>query len=128
MRLVINNFFNGITAFQSSRQRMVVKTHTWTGLLAHAMANAFFRVAGIPIQFLTNNHQWQRREIECFRLLNDRRQAAKFGGNRVCVERLPGEDLLAQILQGTLTTRMVEAAAREFRRAHELWCPDFNDW
>jgi hypothetical protein len=127
MSLVINNFFNGVSEFQSRRRRMIVKTRTWSGLVAHAMANAFFRVAGIPIQFLTTNHEWQRREIECFRLLNDRRQAATYGGNRVCVERLPGEDLLAQVSRGTLTRRMIEAAAREFRRAHKMWSSDFDD-
>src|SRR6266699_1049970 len=127
MSLVINNFFNGVSEFQGSSQRMIVKTRTWSGLLAHVMANAFFRVAGIPIRFLTNNREWQRREIECFRLLNGRRQATTCGGSRVCVERLPGEDLLAQMSQGTLTRRMIEAAAREFRRAHETWSSDFDD-
>ncbi|HZC35263.1 MAG TPA: hypothetical protein VE242_06600, partial [Chthoniobacterales bacterium] len=30
--------------------------------------------------------------------------------------------------RGTLTPSALEAAGRELNRAHQLWCPEFDDW
>jgi hypothetical protein len=44
------------------------------------------------------------------------------------MDALPGIHLCEHLKRGTLTLHALEAAAREFRRAHQLWCAEFDDW
>jgi hypothetical protein len=126
MTLAINNPFNGVREIRAGDRQMILKAHTCSSVLVHAIANIYFRLAGIPIRFLTDHGEWRRREIECFCSLNGRRQAFAYSENTVCLERLPGEDLFAHVSKGTLTRQMVNAAAREFRRAHETRTSEFD--
>ena len=48
------------------------------------------------------------------------------GPRSVCAERLPGMSLSDYLDGGSLSTEMLVAAAREFRRAHNLWCPELD--
>ena len=100
----------------------VRKTRHAHSALVAAAANLYFRMTGIPIRFQSSTADWQRWETECFLMLNgDRFHAVAEGAGSVCVDRLPGENLFEEMLDGRLTSAMLEAAAREFRRAHSLW-------
>jgi hypothetical protein len=91
------------------------------------LTNLYFRVADIPIRFWSKVEDWQRWEIDCFNMLNgDRFRASASGARTVIADKLPGESLWDHLNRGTLTRRMLLAAAAEFRRAHEFWSDDFR--
>ncbi len=90
-------------------------------------ANLFFRWAGNPVHVWSGVERWQQWEIYCFRLLNgDRFLVFPDGPRTVCAERLPGLSLSEHLDEGNLTKEMLVAAAREFKRAHTLWCPELE--
>jgi hypothetical protein len=106
---------------------VVVKTRTATSQQIAETANLFFGLANIPIRFLSKMEDWQRWEIDCYRMLNgDGFRAFAVGTNGVCVEKVPGRSLWDHMIEGTLTRAMVEAAAQELHRAHQLWSADFD--
>ena len=91
------------------------------------LTNLYFRVAEIPIRFWSKVEEWQRWEVGCYEMLNgDRFHAYKSGKRCVLEEKLPGESLWEHLNRGTLTRRMLRAAAAEFRRAHQFWCDEFH--
>src|SRR5256885_14341684 len=53
-------------------------------------------------------------------MLNKRYAAFAVGQDKILEEKLPGEDMFSLMIHGRLTRRMIRAAAREFRRAHQL--------
>jgi hypothetical protein len=91
------------------------------------LTNLYFRVADIPIRFWSKVEDWQRWEVDCFNMLNGDRFRAHASGARVVIaDKLPGESLWSHLNRGTLTRRMLIAAATEFRRAHEFWSDEFR--
>jgi hypothetical protein len=91
------------------------------------LANVYFRMAGIPIHFWAKTADWQRWEVKCFNMLNgDRFRARPSGANTVYADRLPGRSLWNHLIDSTLTSKMVEAAGQELRRAHQLWSDEFR--
>jgi hypothetical protein len=91
------------------------------------LANLYFRIAGLPIRFWTKTETWQRWEVECFRMLNgDQFRASRSRDNAILVDKLPGESLWEHLRRSTLTRQMMEAAGREFRRAHQFWSNEFR--
>ena len=91
------------------------------------LTNLYFRVADIPIRFWSKVKDWQRWEVDCFNMLNGDRFRAQTSGQRVVIaEKLPGENLWEHLNRGTLTRRMLIAAASEFRRAHQFWSDEFR--
>lgn len=100
-----------------------IKRRRWTARPIMACANRFFRLAGNPIQALEEPSAWQRWEVECFLQLHGGEYYAFAEGHAaVAAEEVPGKSLSLHLKQGTLTLPMVEAAARELRRAHEAEC------
>jgi hypothetical protein len=92
------------------------------------LSNLYFRVAGIPIRFWAKVAEWRRWEVDCFNMLNgDRFSAWTSGEKTVCADKLPGQSLWGHLEQGTLTRLMVEAAGREFRRAHAFSSKEFHE-
>ncbi len=90
-----------------------------------AGANCFFRLAGNPVQALTNLAQWQRWEVECFQHFHGERfRAFAEGARAVGADEVPGINLTEPLDGGTLEPPMVAAAARELRRAHEWQCAE----
>jgi hypothetical protein len=86
-------------------------------------ANWFFRLARNPVSVCGALDEWQRWEIDCFQLLNGAQFTALAEGDRaVCADILPGQSLSAHLNGGTLNEKMLEAAGREFQRAHQLDC------
>jgi hypothetical protein len=100
-------------------RRVVVKRRNGHSEQLAELANLYFRIAGIPIRFWAKVQDWRRWEVKCFRMLNgDRFRAYTSGANIVCTDKVPGKSLWEHLNQGTLTRRMLEAAANELRRAH----------
>src|SRR5260370_34863774 len=44
------------------------------------------------------------------------------------MDAIPGMHLCEHLERGTLAMHALEAGGREVRRAHELWCSEFDDW
>ena len=106
---------------------VVVKSRNGTSEQIADSANIFFRLAGIPIRFWSKMEDWRRWEIECYHLLNgDRFRALRVGTNAICIEKVPGRSLWDEMVEGRLSRQMMEAAANEFRRAHQLWSAEFE--
>lgn len=100
-----------------------IKRRRWTARPIMACANRFFRLAGNPIQALEEPAAWQRWEVECFLQLHGAEyHAFAEGDTAVAAEEVPGKSLSHHLKNGTLSLRMVEAAARELHRAHEAEC------
>jgi hypothetical protein len=104
-----------------------IKRRRWTARPIMACANRFFRLAGNPIQALDELAVWQRWEVDCFlQLHGGEYQAFPEGACAVAAEEVPGTNLSHHLAHGTLTARMLEAAARELRRAHQAECAMFR--
>jgi hypothetical protein len=120
---------NSITFESRQGKRMWVKRRRWGSELIAAQANLFFRLAQGSVRVWVDPEKWQHWEIYCFRLLQEPRFRAFAEGPRtVCMDTIPGMHLCQHLKRGTLTTGALEAAAKELCRAHELWCPRFDNW
>jgi len=110
---------NAVTRETREGRTLWIKRRRWTARPIMACANRFFRLAGNPVQAIEDFSMWQRWEVDCFlRLHGERFRAFAEGDRAVAAEELPGESLSRHLNQGTLTPRMLEAAARELGRAH----------
>jgi hypothetical protein len=108
-------------AVRRGRKIVIKRRHVYSEQLTE-LANLYFRIAGLPIRFWTKTEEWQRWEVECFKMLNgDRFRVSRLRNNAICIDQLPGESLWEHLNRHTLSRRMVEAAGFEFRRAHEFW-------
>jgi hypothetical protein len=120
---------NSVTLESRQGKWVWVKRRRWGSELIAAQANLFFRLAQGRVHVWVDPEKWQHWEIYCFRLLQEPSfRAFAEGSHTVCMDAIPGMHLCEHLKRGTLTTRALEAAARELRRAHELWCPQFDDW
>lgn len=118
---------NSISEKIRRKRRVVVKRRNIHSEQLADLTNLYFRVADIPIRFWSKVEDWQRWEIDCFNMLNgDRFEASASGQRTVVASKLPGESLWENLNHGTLTRRMLIAAALEFRRAHEFWSDEFR--
>jgi hypothetical protein len=92
-------------------------------------ANLFFRLAGAQIHLWISLKKWQSWEVACFRLLYGRTlQVYSEGGRTVCVEKVPGISLRDCVISSTLAIPAIEAAGKELRRAHGLWCSELGGY
>jgi hypothetical protein len=108
------------------RRRVVIKHRNIYGEQLADLANLYFRMSTIPIRFWSKVDDWRRWEIGCFKMLNGHRfRVFASGARTVCEEKLPRKSLWDHMNRGTLTRRMLEAAAHEFRRAHQFWNDEF---
>ena len=113
---------NSISEKQGRNRRVVVKRRNSYGKHAADLINFYFRLANIPIRFLSDVRKWRRWEVKCFQMLNgDRFNASINDAHTVSLDKLPGQSLWDYMKEGTLNGRMLTAAAREFRRAHQCW-------
>jgi hypothetical protein len=126
-RFVDSLKINSISEAVRNGRRVVIKRRlAYSGQLTE-LANLYFRIAGLPIRFWTNTEEWQRWEVECFKMLNgDRFRVSRLRDKGICIERLPGESLWEHLNRHTLSRRMVEAAGLEFRRVHQFWSKEFR--
>src|SRR5437588_8834322 len=126
-RLVEAIAINSISEKARRGQTMVVKRRNIHSEQLGDLTNLYFRMADIPIRCWSKVEEWQRWEVDCFQMLNgDRFRAYASGTRTVIAEKLPGESLWEHLNRGTLTRRMLVAAASEFRRAHQFWSDEFR--
>jgi hypothetical protein len=108
-------------------RQIVLKRRQIYGDQLADLANLYFRMSNIPIRFWSKAKDWKRWEEECFQMLNgDRFRVYPSGAKTVCTDKLPGESLWEHMNRETLRRSMLEAAGREFRRAHQLWSDEFG--
>src|SRR5438309_8460113 len=118
---------NSITKKTRRGRRVIVKRRNLHSQQLADLTNLYFRMADIPIRFWSKVEEWQRWEVDCFQMLNgDRYRAYASGTRSVIAEKLPGKSLWEHLNAGTITKKMVEAAAGEFRRAHQFWSDEFR--
>jgi len=119
-----------INTISEKRRRgrlVVIKRRNIFGERGADLINFYFRVAGVTIRYLNNVRDWRRWEASCFQMLNGDRFHAKITDARtVCLDKLPGQSLWDHMNQRTLNERMLESAAKEYRRAHQFWRDEFG--
>ena len=126
-RLVEALAINSITEKTRRGRRVIVKRRNLHSQQLADLTNLYFRMADIPIRFWSKVEEWQRWEVGCFEMLNGDCFRAYASGTRcVIAGKLPGESLWEHLNRGTLTRRMLQAAAAEFRRAHQFWSDHFQ--
>ena len=107
-------------------RKVVIKRRNIYGEQLADLANLYFRMSGIPIRFWSKMKDWQRWEVECFKMLNgDRFRVFASGAKTVRFDKLPGESLWDHMNRGTLTRQMLEAAGREYCRVHQFSSDEF---
>jgi len=118
---------NSVSEKIRRKRTVVVKRRNIHSEQLADLTNVYFRFADIPIRFWSKKQEWQRWEVDCFNMLNgDCFRASASGPRTVIADKLPGESLWEHLNRGTLTRRMLLAAAAEFRRAHEFWSDEFR--
>jgi hypothetical protein len=126
-RFVDSLKINSVSEKVRRGRRVVVKRRNGYSEQLAELSNLYFRMAGIPIRFLAKIADWRRWEVDCFNMLNgDRLRAWVSSEKTVCADKLPGKSLWEHLEHGTLTKKMVEAAGREFRRAHRFRSKQFR--
>jgi hypothetical protein len=84
-------------------------------------ANLFFRLANNPVKVVADIQRWQRREVDSFNLVNgDQYSAAVDGPTAICIDALPGTDLDSLAKRNLIDSRVLQAAANELFRVHNL--------
>ena len=126
-RLVDSLKINSVSESVRRGRRIVIKRRNGYSEQLAELSNLYFRMAGIPIRFWAKIANWRRWEVDSFNLLNgDRFRAWPCGEKTVCADKLPGKTLWEHLEHGTLTKEMMEAAGREFRRAHQFRSNEFR--
>ena len=126
-RLVEAIAINSLTEKVRRGRTVVVKRRNLHSEQLADVTNLYFKMADIPIRFWSKVEDWQRWEVDCFQMLNgDKYRAYASGARCVVVEKLPGESLWEHLNRGTLTRKMLQAAAAEYRRAHQFWSDEFR--
>ena len=118
---------NSISEKEGRNRLVVVKRRNAYGAHAADLINFYFRLAKIPLRFVSDVRKWRNWEVKCFQMLNgDRFKASVKDDNTVSLDKLPGKSLWEYMKEGTLNKRMLAAAAREFRRAHQCRPNEFG--
>ena len=126
-RLVEAIAINSISEKARRGRTFVVKRRNIHSEQLADLTNLYFRMADIPIRFWSKVEDWQHWEVDCFQMLNgDRYRAYASGTRSVVAEKMPGESVWEHLNRGTVTRRMLRAAAIEFRRAHQFWTDEFR--
>src|SRR5256886_13020447 len=120
-RLVEAIAINSITEKVRGGRTVIVKRRNLHSEQLADLTNLYFKMADIPIRFWSKVEEWQRWEVDCFQMLNgDRYRAYASGTRSVIAEKLPGKSLWEHLNAGTITKKMVEAAAGGIPRPHQL--------
>jgi hypothetical protein len=106
---------------------VVIKRRNIYGERAADLINFYFRMADISIRYVSEVDDWRRWEANCFQMLNgDRFRARATDTRTVRLDKLPGQSFWDHMMQGTLNQRMLEAAGREYYRAHQFRRREFG--
>jgi len=111
---------------RNGREVWVKQRRSWSGPVVRC-ANFFFHLAGQPMRVRVDPQAWQCWETDCFNLLHGGEfRAFSEEPRTVCTDKIPGLSLARHFEQGTFLEEMLDAAAAELRRGHELQCAGFN--
>ena len=120
---------NAISLENRGNQLMWIKRRQLGSGLIAVFANLFFLLARARIHLLINLKKWQSWEVNCFRLLYGPTLPVLPEGRRtVCIGIIPGKSLREWVMESTFALPAIRAAAEELRRAHGLWCGEFEDY
>jgi hypothetical protein len=112
---------NSITEKSLHGRRVVIKRRNAYGAGVADLINLYFRVAKTNIRYVSKVEEWQAWETKCFLMLNGDRFRATIKDERTIVEdKLPSRSVWDHMNAQTLTHQMLQAAAREYRRAHAM--------
>src|SRR2546430_11523316 len=112
---------NSISEVVRRHRQVVLKRRNAYGEQMAELANLYFRLAKLPIRYVSDVQEWRRRELGSFRMLNgDRFRAFAPTATSVCLDKLPGQSLWNHMKQHSLTQPMLAAAGHEYRRAHQF--------
>jgi hypothetical protein len=126
-RLVDSLKINSVAEKTRRGRRLIIKRRNVYGEQLAELANAYFRMASVPIRFWAKTEDWRRWEVDCFNMLNGGRFRAWAPDEKtVCADKLPGKTLWEHLEKGTIKRQMMQAAGREFRRAHKFWSNHFR--
>jgi len=118
---------NSITEKCRHSRCVVIKRRNIYGERGADLINFYLRLANIPISYVSEVSDWRRWEAGCFQMLNGDRFCAKvIDARTVRLDKLPGQSLWDHMNEGTLNKRMLEAAGREYYRAHQFWRDEFD--
>jgi|GEM_PF-673276 len=108
------------------RRVMIKQRNSYSQKLAE-LSNVYFRTARLPIRFWAKSQDWQRWELQCFKMLNGQAfRVSAPNAKTVCADKLPGKNLWDHLNEGTITTEMMKAAGQELRRAHQIRSDEFR--
>jgi hypothetical protein len=117
---------NTLTRREEGGRAVWCKRRRRSAKLLIPIANAFYRAAGNPVQILGETRAWHAWEIACLSDLHGGRYRAwSEPAGVLCADEVPGTSLSSHLDRGSVTEEMFVAAAREFRRAHEVSCARF---
>jgi hypothetical protein len=112
---------NSITEKVRRGRPVIVKRRNVYGEGVADLINLYFRLANTHIRYVSKVREWQRWETKCFQMLNgDRFRATSTDARTIVEDKLPGRSLWDHMNAHTLTQQMLQAAAREYRRAHAM--------
>ena len=91
------------------------------------VANLFFERVENPVKVCVSHAEWQKWEVDCFKLLNGE-EFLVFAEPpcSVVTERIPGDSIAFHFDHGTFCEEMLDSAAAELRRCHQLHCAAFD--
>jgi hypothetical protein len=119
---------NSISQKTHRGRPVVIKRRNIYGERAADLINFYFRLSRTGIHYVSKVRSWQRWETKCFQMLNGDRFTAKIVDKRtIMLDQLPGKSLWDHMNARTLTTRMLAAAGREYRRAHRMKIKQLGD-
>src|ERR1051325_3756460 len=126
-RLVDSLKINSVAEKTRRGRRVIIKRRNVYGEQLAQLANVYFRMASVPIRFWAKTEDWRGWEVDCFNMLNGGPLGAWTTDEKtVCADKLPGKTLWEHLQKGTIKTQMMQAAGREFRRAHKFWSDHFR--
>lgn len=127
-RMIDGIRINAVSYEMRDGRKVLLKRRRAASHVIIPCANFFFRVSQTPVFVHANLDLWQQWEIECFNLLNgDFGCAKREAHDTITTELLPGKSLADHFDDGTFEERMLDSAADELRRVHQLSYSGFED-
>lgn len=115
---------NIVSADLLNGREVWVKKRTFMSRLLVPVANAFFSLAGNPVEVFATSPEWQNYELATFRLLNgDTHGGGILSENSIYTVALPGQDLTQLLRTNRLNARVMALVGAAFCRMHRTLQP-----
>jgi hypothetical protein len=97
-RFVDSLKINSISEAVRRGRRVVIKRRNVYSEQLTELANLYFRIANLPIRFWTKTEDWQRWELNCFKMLNgDRFRVSRLRNKRDLHRPVAGREPLGTL-------------------------------